>query len=115
MADDGGRDRARNQELSNNVEMPDFTQLRQMLDELAIDEPGWSIDDIERLAFAFRDFRLELIRLRTDATREQLHRLLQMQYRLDMVVEGKAVAESISNEARRTLQAFGWPVLSSNS
>ena len=61
------------------------------------------------LAYSFRDCRLELIRLGdTQLSEDQLHRLKQLDYRLQMVVDGHAVSDSISLEAKRTLDSFGW-------
>ena len=66
-------------------------------------------EDAALLAECFRDVRLELMRLgNVQFSDEQLHRLQQLDYRLQMVATGHAVAESIALEARRAFQSFRW-------
>ena len=66
-------------------------------------------DSLAALAFEFRDCRLELIRRdETTLTQEQVHRLLQMDHRFDMVCTCHAGPNSVAIEAKRTLAAFGW-------
>ena len=69
----------------------------------------YSQEDIAKLAFKYRDCRLELLRLRDIGfSDEQLHRLQQLDYRLQMVLTGNAVIASIPSGARRVITAFKW-------
>jgi dihydropteroate synthase len=85
--------------------------LHDMANIVAQNDPRVAIstDDIANLAFAFRDCRLELLRLKGSTfSEEQLHRLQQLDYRLQMASTGNAVVASIPSEAHRALAAFGW-------
>jgi hypothetical protein len=89
----------------------DSNTLRRLLEELAqLPVPGkLSQQDVALLSESFRDCRLELIRLRSVALSvDQSHRLEQMDYRLQMVASGQALAESIPSAAQETLETFGW-------
>jgi hypothetical protein len=85
--------------------------LRTLLEVLA----RWDVDDhsgvtdAAAMAYSFRDCRLELIRLQSETISDvQLHRLQQMDYRLQMVVSGHGLEDGIAPEAKRALDAFGW-------
>jgi hypothetical protein len=85
--------------------------LRDLLERIARvpERPELSKADAAILSEQFRDCHLELRRLELKSfSEEQLNRIKQMDYRLQMVVSGHAVADSIPSEARRTLEAFGW-------
>jgi hypothetical protein len=83
-----------------------------MLHELSrsdIRQDDLSPDDAALLAELFRDARLKLIRLgEVQFSDDQLHRLQQLDYRLQMVATGHAVPESIAAEAQRALESFRW-------
>jgi hypothetical protein len=89
--------------------------LRRLLEEMAAmaevadpqyDDPSARVIDLE---FAYRDCRLELLRLHAvTLSDEQVERLRQLSNRLHMVKTGHAVAKSIPSEARRALEVFGW-------
>jgi hypothetical protein len=69
----------------------------------------FSHQDAATLAETFRDCRLEVLQNEPCAFSEaKLHRLQQMDYRLQMVASGQGSADGIHSEARRTLEAFGW-------
>src|SRR5690348_7740332 len=62
------------------------------------------------LQAAFRDCRLELLRLiPAQVSEEQRHRLNQMEARLDLVARYGAFPDSIGPEAKLALASFGWP------
>jgi hypothetical protein len=89
----------------------DIQTLRAMLSELAQDirESDLPPEDAALVAELFRDVRLELTRVGEEHFSDvQLHRLQQMDYRLQMVATQHAVPSSIAVEARLTLAAFGW-------
>ena len=87
-------------------EFHNLDTLRALLESLSREEYP---QDVAVAAEAFRDCRLEIIRLgQVQLSDDQLHRLRQMDYRLQMVVSGHGVPSSIANEAKRTLAAFGW-------
>jgi hypothetical protein len=88
--------------------------LRSLLEEMAHLKLGdsqaqFSPQDAAALAETFRDCRLELLQNEPCAFSEaKLHRLQQMDYRLQMVASGLGSAYGIHSEAQRTLEAFGW-------
>ena len=90
----------------------DIQTLHAMLRELAfsdIRDADLPPEDVGMVAELFRDLRLELIRFGgVQFSVEQLHRLLQLDYRLQMVATRQAVPSSINSEAKLTLAAFGW-------
>jgi hypothetical protein len=86
----------------------DANTLRTILNKLALVDRV-SSDEARVLAYEFRDCRLELLRCDAIAlTDEQRHRLQQMDYRLQMVVEGQGAAEGIASEARCAMRLCGW-------
>jgi hypothetical protein len=89
----------------------DASTLRNLLEELA-QLPvrlHLSKQSAAKLSESFRDCRLELIRRKPFPLSEaQAHRLEQMDYRLQMVANGHAMAESIPAEARQALDVIGW-------
>jgi hypothetical protein len=65
--------------------------------------------EVSEFAETFRDCRLEILRLgQVSLSNEQLHRLQQVDYRLQMIADGHAVVGSVVLEAKRCLAAFGW-------
>ena len=86
--------------------------LRELLESLANLDPSRYViprAKFEESALAFRDCRLELMRLESHKLSEvQLHRLQQMDYRLQMVVSGHGCASGIAPEAKQALDSFGW-------
>ena len=90
----------------------DIQTLHAMLRELAFSDvldTDLPPEDAGTVAELFRDLRLELIRYGNfQFSDEQLHRLLQMDYRLQMVATRRAVPSSIATEAKLALAAFGW-------
>ncbi len=88
--------------------------LRSLLVSLAhwdIEDHRRSEPDLAAMAFSFRDCRLDLMRLDSHKLSEtQLHRLQQMDDRLQMVVSGHGLEESIAAEAKRALESFGWSI-----
>jgi hypothetical protein len=89
----------------------DLESLRKLLERIAdaheLDLSSQSA--ISDLAYFFRDCRLEVLRTSAASfTEDQLHRLQQMDYRLQMAASGQGSAEGISPEAGRALLAFGW-------
>jgi hypothetical protein len=86
--------------------------LRAVLDDLSqiqIQRQDLSQDEASALFMSFRDCRLEFVRREPcELSDEQLHRLRQLEYRLEMVATGHGRAEGIAPEARRALEAFGW-------
>jgi hypothetical protein len=90
----------------------DIGTLRAVLCELPvsdIQEGDLPPKDAAVIAELFRDVRLELTRAGgIEFSDDQLHRLQQMEYRLQMVATRHAEPSSIADEARRALAAFGW-------
>ena len=88
--------------------------LRELLETLAeLDylDGELSTPEARQLAASFRECRLEFMRrTRIELTKERLHRLQQLDYRLQIVAEGQGSAETIRSEAIETLKAFGWSV-----
>jgi len=85
------------------------TRLRTLLESLATIEPNAALSKATELEFSFRDCRLELLRhAPCKVSDEQIHRLQQMGYRLQMLVSGHGLADGIAPEAMRALDSFGW-------
>jgi hypothetical protein len=65
---------------------------------------------VGELAFAVKDWRLELLRLHGSAiTDQQLHCMQQLQYRLEMLAEKQGVYwDAVRDHAKQALGAFGW-------
>jgi DNA polymerase III sliding clamp (beta) subunit (PCNA family) len=86
--------------------------LRTLLESLAhweIEDHRRSEPDLATMAFSFRECRLDLMRLDSHKLSEtQLHRLQQLDDRLQMVVSGHGLEESIAADAKRVLESFGW-------
>jgi hypothetical protein len=90
-----------------------MSRLRQLLEQLADDNTSFrDFETLNKFAFEFRDCRLELLRLESGQfTAEQIHRMEQMDYRLQMVTEPIRACRSsggVREEAMRALAAFGW-------
>jgi len=84
--------------------------LRALLESLSrIDCRELPSKEATDLAESFRDCRLELMRFESHKLSEaQLHRLEQVDYRLQMVVSAHGLATGIASEAKRALDSFGW-------
>ena len=86
----------------------DPKNLKRLLEALAASDPQVPPENLDELAFAFRDCRLETIRLRPGKLSEmQLHELLQMEYRLEMAQTGQGSWQAVPPRAKRTLDVLG--------
>ena len=86
-------------------------ELRGLLTSLAQLDAETMASKAGELAFAVRDCRIELRRSAPcELSDAQVHRLQQLEYRLEMLASGHGLAEGVGSEAERSLNAFGWTI-----
>ncbi|HEX4412254.1 MAG TPA: hypothetical protein VH107_01410 [Lacipirellulaceae bacterium] len=83
--------------------------LRSLLESLATEVDEFTPAKAAESELTIRDCRLELLRrAQCQLSDVQLHRLKQLEYRLQMVVTGHGESSGIAPEAKRALNSFGW-------